>query len=171
MYPEQVETVMKDVISENAIPGADAMATYATSIMLMMTFLLGDVKLLIFYLFLCLLSLCFGFICMGFSGTPIRAALGVVIDFGGKKLALLTAGFVISLCIVVAEFIRVIFLIPRGVNLTEFTKLFTPMFPFWVLLPLLATGLSVAWMLIYPGIHRRRLVAEYRRSEEHLIKP
>jgi serine/threonine protein kinase len=42
---------------------------------------------------------------------------------------------------------------------------------FYILLALSATGLPLARMLVYAPIERRKLIAEYRQSEAHLIKP
>jgi serine/threonine protein kinase len=35
----------------------------------------------------------------------------------------------------------------------------------------MGTGLSLAGMILYPHLERRRLIAKYRKSEQHLIKP
>ncbi|MDH6094644.1 serine/threonine protein kinase [Umezakia ovalisporum] len=72
-----------------------------------------------------------------------------VIKFGGKKLGLFTAGLGISSGIAVAV---------------------GTLHPY-ILLALLATGLPFATILFYAPIQRRKLIAQYRRSEEHLIKP
>lgn len=79
----------------------------------------------------------------------IAAMIEPVIKFGGKKLGLFTAGLGISSGIAVA----------------------VGMLHPYILLALLATGLPFATMLLYPPIQRRRLIAQYRRSEEHLIAP
>ncbi|QOV23666.1 protein kinase domain-containing protein [Anabaenopsis elenkinii] len=82
-------------------------------------------------------------------GLVIGAMIEPVIKFGGKKLGLFTAGLGIS----------------SGIALALGT-----LHPY-ILLALLATGLPFATMLLYPPIQRRKLIAQYRRSEEHLIKP
>ncbi|MDB9372029.1 hypothetical protein [Nodularia sphaerocarpa] len=41
----------------------------------------------------------------------------------------------------------------------------------YILLALSGTGLPLASMLLYPPLQRRKLIAKYRKSEEHLIKP
>jgi serine/threonine protein kinase len=82
-------------------------------------------------------------------GSGFGAMIEAVIEFGRKKLAIFTAGLGISSGIGFA----VGFLHP------------------YILLALSATGLPVATMLLYPPIKRRRLIAQYRQSEEHLIKP
>jgi serine/threonine protein kinase len=79
----------------------------------------------------------------------IAAMIEPVIKFGGKKLGLFTAGLGIT----------------SGIALALGT-----LHPY-ILLALLATGLPFATMLLYPPIQRRKLIAQYRRSEEHLIKP
>jgi serine/threonine protein kinase len=82
-------------------------------------------------------------------GAGFVALIESVIEFGGKKLAIFTAGLGISSGI---GFV-VGFLHP------------------YILLALSATGLPLASMLLYAPIERRRLIAQYRQSEEHLIKP
>ncbi len=42
---------------------------------------------------------------------------------------------------------------------------------FSALAALLGTGLPLAGMFLYPPLQRRRLIAKYRQSEQHLIKP
>ncbi|QOV23667.1 serine/threonine protein kinase [Anabaenopsis elenkinii] len=79
----------------------------------------------------------------------IRAGIEPVIKFGGEKLGLFTAGLGIT----------------GGIALAVGT-----LHPY-ILLALLATGLPFATMVLYPFIQRRKLIAQYRRSEEHLIKP
>lgn len=81
--------------------------------------------------------------------TRIRDIIAPVIKFGGKKLGLFTAGLGISSGIAVAV---------------------GTLHPY-ILLALLATGLPFVTMLLYPPIQRRWLIAQYRRSEEHLIRP
>ncbi|MDB9350338.1 serine/threonine protein kinase [Nodularia spumigena] len=41
----------------------------------------------------------------------------------------------------------------------------------YILLAISATGLPLATILVYPPLKRRRLIAQYRQSEERLIKP
>jgi hypothetical protein len=41
----------------------------------------------------------------------------------------------------------------------------------FVISTVLATGLPLAWMIIYLPKERSRLIAKYRKSEQHLIKP
>jgi serine/threonine protein kinase len=41
----------------------------------------------------------------------------------------------------------------------------------YILLALAGTGIPLATMLFYPPLKRRRLIANYRKSEQHLIKP
>jgi hypothetical protein len=41
----------------------------------------------------------------------------------------------------------------------------------FVIYAVLATGLPLAWMMIYMPKARSRLIAQYRKSEQHLIKP
>ncbi|MDH6104788.1 serine/threonine protein kinase [Anabaenopsis tanganyikae CS-531] len=93
----------------------------------------------------------FGIVGIGIVGigAGIGAGIAAVIEFGGKKLGLFTAGLGISSGIAVAV---------------------GTLHPY-ILLALLATGLPFVTMLLYPPIQRRRLIAQYRRSEEHLIAP
>ncbi|MDJ0796558.1 MAG: serine/threonine-protein kinase [Calothrix sp. MO_167.B12] len=44
-------------------------------------------------------------------------------------------------------------------------------FNFYILLGLVGTGLPLATILVYPPIKRRRLIAKYRKNEQHLTKP
>jgi hypothetical protein len=41
----------------------------------------------------------------------------------------------------------------------------------FILLALTGTGLPTLFMLLYPPLKRRKLIAKYRQSEESLIKP
>jgi len=41
----------------------------------------------------------------------------------------------------------------------------------FLLVAVLGTALSLVAMILYPPFHRSRLIAEYRQSEQHLIKP
>jgi serine/threonine protein kinase len=41
----------------------------------------------------------------------------------------------------------------------------------FALAAVLGTGLPLAGMMLYPPLQRRRLIAQYRKSEQHLIKP
>jgi serine/threonine protein kinase len=41
----------------------------------------------------------------------------------------------------------------------------------YILLALAGTGIALATMLFYPPLKRHRLIAKYRKSEQHLIKP
>jgi hypothetical protein len=42
---------------------------------------------------------------------------------------------------------------------------------FSALVAVLGTGLPLAGIFLYPPVQRRRLIAKYRQSEQHLIKP
>ncbi|WP_414550592.1 serine/threonine protein kinase [Anabaena sp. CCY 0017] len=67
--------------------------------------------------------------------------------------------------------VRRLLLLTAGLGISFGIGCIVGLFNPYILLVLAGMGLPLATMLLYPPLQRRRLIAQYRKSEERLIKP